>query len=148
MRLSMVISRPSAGQQSAGPGFGGVGSGSGRDAGAPAAAKPGSYFFFGPPVSHVKSSIKANMKARLGVDQQFIGGAAQCRRRRLDSLPSLAPAPVMIYAATAAAVARFAIFAIVARLHPVTPCIADHDMPLASMVAMPPLRCVSSGRPL
>ena len=68
-----------------------MGSGSGRDAGAPAAAKPGSYFFFGPPVSHVKSSIKANMKARLGVDQQFIGGAAPVPTAEAGQLAPASP---------------------------------------------------------
>ena len=43
----------------------------------------------------------------------------------------------MTYAA-ANGVARLAIFAIVARLQPVTLGIADHDIPPASMVAMPP----------
>jgi hypothetical protein len=42
----------------------------------------------------------------------------------------------------------FAIFAIVARLQPVTFWIARHVWPAASMPAIPSLRPVSSGRPL
>ncbi len=46
------------------------------------------------------------------------------------------------------AAARLASFAIVARLQPVMSCIAFQDLPSASMVMMPALRRVSSGRPL
>lgn len=41
--------------------------------------------------------------------------------------------------------ARLAIFAIVARLHPVASCICDHDIPRDSMSAIPALRFTSSG---
>ena len=46
------------------------------------------------------------------------------------------------------AAARFAIFAMVARLQPVTSCIAFQDLPSASIEAMPALRFTSSLRPL
>ena len=50
--------------------------------------------------------------------------------------------------ASAPAGRRLAIFAIVARLAPVTPCILLHEAPEANMPAIPSLRFVSSGRPL
>lgn len=44
--------------------------------------------------------------------------------------------------------ARLAIFATVARLHPVAAWIVDHEAPERSMAAMPSLRATFSARPL